>query len=169
MNEKEIEKKFLIKSLPGDLKQYQKIHVVQGYLNASGRPSLRVRKYGEEYILSYKFKEKTQKETANVAREVELPLVEESFEHLMKKIDGRVVEKNRYLIPLQDGLVAELDVFEGYLDGLKFVEVEFKSEEDAANFNPPEWFGRDVTFDVHFKNGYLAKISDVTEILNLIK
>ena len=56
MNEKEIEKKFLIKSLPGDLKQYQKIHVVQGYLNASGRPSLRVRKYGEEYILSYKFK-----------------------------------------------------------------------------------------------------------------
>ena len=165
----EIEKKFLIKSLPGDLNQYRKIHVVQGYLSTSGTPSLRVRKYGDEYILSYKFKEKTQKEAANVAKEVELPLVEESFEHLMKKIDGRIVEKNRYLIPLQDDLVAELDIFEGYLDGLKFVEVEFKSEEDAANFNPPEWFGRDVTFDVHFKNGYLAKISDVTEILNLIK
>lgn len=169
MNEKEIEKKFLIKNLPGDLNQYKKIHVVQGYLSSSGRPSLRVRKYGEEYILSYKFKEKTQREAANVAREVELPLVEETFEHLMKKIDGQIIEKNRYLIPLQDDLVAELDVFEGYLDGLKFVEVEFKSEEDAANFNPPEWFGKDVTFDVHFKNGYLARISDVAEILNLIK
>ena len=168
MRMQEIEKKFLIKSLPGDLNQYQKIHVVQGYLSASGRPSLRVRKYGDEYILSYKFKERTQKEVANVAKEVELPLVEESFEHLMKKVDGRIVEKNRYLIPLENDLTAELDVFEGYLDGLKFVEVEFKSEEDAANFNPPEWFGKDVTFDVHFKNGYLSRIADVAEILELM-
>lgn len=167
MKMQEIEKKFLIKSLPRDLNHYKKIHIMQGYLSNSGKPSLRVRKYGDDYILSYKFRVMAEKNVANVAREVELPLTEQSFQHLMKKIDGKVVEKNRYLIPLENGLTAELDVFEGYLKGLQFVEVEFPSEEEALNFVEPDWFGKDVTFDVHFKNGYLANISDVAEILEI--
>ena len=57
------------------------------------------------------------------------------------------------------------DVFEGYLDGLIMVEVEFESEEDAVKFNPPEWFDKDVTFDYHYRNSYLSEISNISEIL----
>ena len=33
----------------------------------------------------------------------------------------------------------------GALEGIAFVEVEFKTHAEAKNFSPPEWFGRDVT------------------------
>ncbi len=158
----EIEKKFLIKSLPKNLEDYSKIHIVQGYL--CHRPALRVRKYGDDYILSYKFRMKTQKEVANIANEMEMPLTEEAYEHLMTKVDGKIIEKNRYLIPIQNNLMAELDVFEGNLKGLRFAEVEFPSEEEAEKFCPPDWFGEDVTKDRRFSNGYLSGISDIKKV-----
>ncbi len=58
-------------------------------------------------------------------------------------------------------------MFHGYLEGLEFVEVEFQSEEQANGFNPPEWFGEDVTFDKRYRNSYLSSISDMSEILNM--
>ncbi len=161
----EIEKKYLIKNLPKNLEKYEKVRIEQGYLNTSSAPALRIRKYNQEYILCYKFKMKTQQQVASVNKEIELPLTEESYQHLKTKIDGRMIEKNRYLVPLKDELTAEIDIFEGFLKGLEVVEVEFNSEEDANEFSPPDWFGKDVTFDVRFKNSQLCEISDVAEIL----
>lgn len=51
-------------------------------------------------------------------------------------------------VPGNDHLTIELDVFEGHYDGLILAEVEFASEEEAKAFNPPAWFGEDVTFPV---------------------
>jgi CYTH domain-containing protein len=51
----------------------------------------------------------------------------------------------------------ELDVFRGGLSGLCVAEVEFPSEEEAAAFSPPDWFGREVTDDERFKNKSLAR------------
>ena len=161
----EIEKKFLIKYLPENLENYPKVRIEQGYLNTIATPTLRIRKKDEAYILCYKLKQRTELEVASVSKEVELPLTEEAYNHLKTKIDGRMIEKNRYLIPLENGLVAELDIFDGFLKGLKNVEVEFKSEEEASKFETPEWFGKDVTFDLRYKNAHLCSISDVTEIL----
>lgn len=161
----EIEKKFLIKNLPKNLEKYEKVRIEQGYLNASSAPTLRIRKYNQEYILCYKFKQKTKLQVASISKEVELPLTKEAYHHLKNKIDGRMIEKNRYLVTLNDNLTAEIDLFEGFLKGLEVVEVEFESEEEAEKFVPPNWFGKDVTFDVRFKNAHLCKISDVAEIL----
>ena len=55
------------------------------------------------------------------------------------------------------GLVIELDVYTGDLEGLVVAEVEFDSEEAAEAFAPPEWFGEDVTDDVRYKNQRLAR------------
>jgi len=41
----EIEKKFLIKNLPENLEQYEKVRIEQGYLNTVVTPTLRIRKY----------------------------------------------------------------------------------------------------------------------------
>lgn len=154
----EIEKKFTIKKLPENLMQYEKKVMEQGYLCIS--PVVRIRKSNENYILTYKSRfglEDTKEETAKICHEIEAPLDKESYEHLRKKIDGNLISKTRYIIPLEQGsLKAELDIFEGNLKGLMIAEVEFPNEKMAAEFQPPEWFGEDVSKDIRYTNNYLA-------------
>ena len=50
----EIERKFLIKTLPSDLESYPSSHIEQAYLNE--QPVLRIRKKDDSYILTYKSK-----------------------------------------------------------------------------------------------------------------
>ncbi len=164
---KEIERKFLIKSLPENLEQYSKKEIEQGYFDILN-PVLRIRKYNNEYILCHKFRDKNNTSKASICEETELPLNFESYNCLKKKIDGRILTKTRYIIPLQNNLKAELDDFHGYLEGLIVVEVEFKNENDANNFMPPEWFGEDVSFDKRYKNSKLCMASDndICKLLN---
>jgi CYTH domain-containing protein len=70
--------------------------------------------------------------------------------------DGRRVVKTRYLVPLDDGLTAEVDVYDGPLDGLVTAEVEFASEHDSEAFAAPDWLGREVTGDARYANRALA-------------
>jgi adenylate cyclase len=50
----------------------------------------------------------------------------------------------------------ELDVFHDALAGLIVAEVEFDSERALSEFQPPPWFGREVTDDVAYTNAALA-------------
>jgi CYTH domain-containing protein len=76
--------------------------------------------------------------------EYNLPLTKESYEHLITKADGIVIRKDRYEIP--DGkLTIELDIFHGVLEGLCWAEVEFPSLELAGAYQPPSWFGTEIT------------------------
>ena len=145
----EIERKFLVRNIPDNLEDYEKIDMTQGYLNTD--PVVRVRKENDDYVLTYKGSGLLSRSEYN------LPLNKESFEHLLKKCDGIIISKSRYKIPLENGLVAELDIFNGDLDSLVLVEVEFKSVEDANAFIPPSWFGADVTTDNRYHNSYISK------------
>lgn len=145
----EIERKFLVKEFPRNLETYKKINMVQGYLNTE--PVVRVRKENDDFILTYKGRGLLSHSEYN------LPLNKESFDNLVKKCDGIIISKDRYKIPLDGGLIAELDIFSGELSGLILVEVEFQSIEDANAFTPPHWFGKDVTDDTHYHNSYISK------------
>ncbi len=148
----EIEKKFLIQSLkdvPGDISDYKYHDLEQGYL--STEPVVRVRKEDDTYYLTYKGSGMLVREEYN------LPLTKESYEHLVKKADGIVIKKRRYLIPLDGGLTCELDVFHGKYEGLLLAEVEFSSEEEANAFVPPAWFDTDVTYDSRYHNSNMSK------------
>ena len=79
------------------------------------------------------------------------------FTHLKEKIDGLLIQKRRYLIPLAEKYTIELDVFEGALAPLVLAEVEFETEEEANTFVPPEWFGEDVTFSTKYHNSTLSQ------------
>lgn len=145
----EIERKYLVDKLPGHIEDYPCRIISQGYLNIN--PVVRIRRDNEKYELTYKSK-------GFMARqEYNLPLTREAYEHLLTKIDGRLIEKRRYMIPLEHGLTAELDVFERVLAPLILVEVEFSSEEEANSFVPPSWFGEDVTFSGKYHNSSLSK------------
>lgn len=150
----EIERKFLIKEMP-DLAKYESKRLIQGYL--STKPTVRVRREDDEYYMTYKGEGYIAKEEYN------LPLTKESFEHLIKKADGNIISKTRYLIPLGKNaegneLTAELDVFDEPFAPLAFVEVEFPTLDEANSFVPPLWIGEDVTDKKEYYNSYMSKM-----------
>lgn len=146
----EIERKYLVQQLPESLSGYPCRIIEQGYLNTD--PVVRIRRDNEKYELTYKSK------GFMTRMEYNLPLTQEAYEHLLTKIDGRLIQKKRYMIPLTNDLTAELDIFEGDLAPLILVEVEFSSEEAALAFVPPSWFGDDVTFSGKHHNSTLSKL-----------
>ena len=144
----EIERKFLITELPENLTQYNCRRIEQGYLCTA--PVVRIRRQDEEYYLTYKSK------GLMVREEYNLPLTAEAYAHLREKTDGNLISKQRYLIPLNETLTAELDIFDAPFAPLMLAEVEFSSEEEANSFVPPAWFGEDVTFSGKYHNSYLS-------------
>lgn len=162
----EIERKFTIKQLPDNVELYEKKEIEQAYL--CRKPTLRIRKSNEDYILTYKSKlglKLPETVTANACEEVELPLTREAYEHLKEKADGSIISKTRYIIPIENNRKIELDVFHGYLEGLKFAEVEFGSEEEAAAYQLPAWFLEDVTFDRRYSNAVMTRYSCLKDLM----
>ena len=148
----EIERKFLIETLPDGYKTYPFHQIEQAYLCTE--PVIRVRREDDSYYLTYKSKGLLSREEYN------LPLTEESYHHLLAKADGNILTKRRYLLPCtgDPSLTIELDVFSGKFDGLVLAEVEFSSEQEAATFSPPAWFGKDVTFSGEYQNSRLSRL-----------
>lgn len=145
----EIERKYLIKSLPAHLESFPFHQIEQGYLCTE--PVVRIRRQDETYYLTYKSK------GLMVREEYNLPLTREAWLHLRPKADGILIAKKRYLIPLPPRYTIELDIFEGELAPLVLAEVEFETEEEANSFVPPEWFGEDVTYSEKYHNSVLSR------------
>jgi CHAD domain-containing protein len=59
-------------------------------------------------------------------------------------------------VPLGEGLRAEIDIYEGALEGLRTAEVEFDSREATDAFVPPPWLGKELTGDERYANQALA-------------
>lgn len=146
----EIERKFLVTSLPDDLEAFPYRTIEQGYLCTD--PVIRIRRDNNKYELTYKSKGFMSRQEYN------LPLTEESYSHLLSKVDGRLIRKTRYMIPLENSLTIELDIFDGDLAPLILAEVEFQDEASALSFTPPAWFGEDVTFSGKYHNSSLSRI-----------
>lgn len=146
----EIERKFLIKNIPENLDSYAFHLIEQGYLCTD--PVVRVRRQDDDYFLTYKGKGLLAREEYN------LPLTQSGYEHLIKKADGNIIKKKRYLIPIEDtDLTIELDIFDKPFAPLIMAEVEFSSVEDANAFIAPDWFGEDVTNDPAYHNSNMSK------------
>ena len=144
----EIERKFLVETLPEHLEQYPKRRIQQAYLSTD--PVVRVRRSGEEYVLTCKGPGFLSRE------EQEMPLTAAAYGRLLAKADGNIISKTRYRIPF-GSYVIELDVFEPPFAPLVLAEVEFPTEEAANAFIPPDWFGADVTFDPAYHNSVMSR------------
>ena len=145
----EIERKFLVAE-PPDLRERESTRIVQGYLTlAEHGAESRVRRRDGELTLTVKGGRGRERV------EVELPLSDAQFEELWPLTEGRRLVKVRHLVPLGE-LTAELDLYEGDLEGLRIAEVEFASESEADRFEPPDWLGSEVTGDERYLNERLA-------------
>ena len=87
--------------------------------------------------------------------EWEFEVMPEQVQDLVASYRFPYVVKKRYEIPADDGLIWEVDFFEGDNQGLVLAELEVPSADHE--FSHPEWLGVDVTNDNRFGNGSLAR------------
>lgn len=146
---RETERKFLVSRIPDDLVVVipdQEIR--QTYLLIAGSDEVRVRERAGVCTLTIKSGTgltRAERE-AQVAPEVLARLTEPGLPRVEKT--RRVVEAG--------GEQMGIDTLHGALEGLVVAEVEFDSEEASAAFKPPDWLGREVTYDDAYKNRSLA-------------
>ena len=143
-----------VEEIPYDLKSAEAFHIEQTYINYS--PEIRVRNinYGQTYVMTVKLNTSL---TGFVREEREYTITEEEYNELLNKKVGQTIYKTRYRIPDTDGILLEFDIYEGEFEGLAYLEREFKTIEDANKYEEPEWIAKDVTTDLSYKNGNLAR------------
>ena len=152
----EIERKFLLSGVPPTMRVARCEPIRQGYVALDGDTEVRVRITPKGGVLTIK------SGRGGVRVEEEIALEPRQAEALWELTEGRRVQKTRRRVRL-DGtgasgadLVAEVDEYAGALDGLVVVEVEFPDEAAARGFEPPAWFGRELTDDRRYANRSLA-------------
>ena len=149
-NSREIERKFLLKRLPEELNRSRRYIIAQGYLatDPAGR-QVRLRKKGKTASLTFKVGRGAHRE------EREIKLSPKQFAALWPATAGRRLSKLRYEIPWKD-LLIEIDIYRGRHSGLVVAEVEFPDRATCRKFQPPPWFGREVTGEKRYSNVRLA-------------
>lgn len=146
---REIERKFLLKRLPPDLRKFPHDSITQGYLALGpGGLQVRLRKKGSVRSLAFK-------RGKGIREEREIRLSVEQFDALWPATAGRRLSKVRYDVPWK-GYIIEIDIYRGRHHGLVVAEVEFDDLKSCTAFKPPEWIGRDVTGKPKYSNVALA-------------
>lgn len=150
LHNREIERKFLVQWLPDNFKRARHFVIEQGYLatESAGR-QVRLRKRGKATSLTFKVGRGSHRE------EREVKVSPKQFATLWPGTAGRRLRKVRYEIPWE-GLLIELDIYRGRHEGLVVAEVEFPDTRSCRRFDPPWWFGREVTGEKRYSNVRLA-------------
>ena len=154
-NWKEIERKFLVDSVPALVAYCPSSRIFQGYVRIESdgtEERLRKEVYSDG---SVEFTRTIKSGGDMVRREDSIVITEEEFERDWGKTEGRVLEKRRYRIPEGEKKI-ELDIYASSLLGLVVAEVEFTSASEASKYVVPTWFGKEVTEDKRYKNKRLA-------------
>jgi len=150
VNNREIERKFLLRRVPDTLKRSRCYNIEQGYLatESAGR-QVRLRKRGHSASLTFKVGRGSHRE------EREIKLTPKQFAVLWPGTAGRRLRKVRYEVPW-DNVMIEVDIYRGRHAGLVVAEVEFPDSASCRRFKAPWWFGREVTGEKRYSNVRLA-------------
>ena len=146
----EIERKFLIRKLPRDIELYPHRQIAQGYLIADRESHVRLRRKGRVCTLTFK------RGPASGREEREIRLCAAQFGILWPATAGSRLTKTRYDFPWKKRTI-EIDIYGGSNDGLMVAEVEFPDARTARSFQPPDWFGDEVTSTGRYSNVRLAR------------
>ncbi|HGT2148964.1 TPA: CYTH domain-containing protein [Neisseria gonorrhoeae] len=145
----EIERRFLIEN--DKWRQYadEPLLLKQGYLSVKKERTIRIRIAGKRAWLTLKG---YISEISRSEFEYEIPLAD--AEKMMETMCPFKMEKRRYPVRW-GGSLFEVDVFLGENSPLVVAEIELPAEN--ADFDRPDWLGREITSDGMFTNAYLSK------------
>jgi adenylate cyclase len=145
----EIERKFLLVSMPAYVAALPEVRIEQGFLNTDKHRVTRVRvtSEGEAFL--------TVKGLAHGATrvEIETPIDPQKARAMLSMVDGAVISKTRRRVA-NAGKIWEVDIFAGANEGLMVAEIELASEHES--FDLPSWVGKEVTEDPRYANSSLA-------------
>lgn len=143
----EIERKFLIRQFPA-LPELERAEVFQGYLGFSPEVRIRSKRVGETETYRLCFKS----EGDLVREEIELDLDQAAFQKLKNLLPKPMIRKDYRMYRLENGLRLECSrVDPGSPTEFYYAEVEFTDEDQAKAFCPPEFLGREVTYDSSYR------------------
>ncbi len=144
----ETERKFRVARLPDELGPGAELR--QAYVAVDGDVEVRVRTQDGSHVLTVKGGRGLER------AEIEVDIDRPRFDTLWALAGDRHLEKIRHLVPVGEH-TAELDLYRGRLAGVSVVEVEFASRDQAERFEPPPWFGPELTGQPSWSNAALAR------------
>lgn len=163
----EIERKYTIKQFPEELKINKILEIEQVYLYRDNFTNLRVRKIinknkaTTQYIYTVKTKgdiDYTNNYQIGRKYEIENEITEEEYNKLKRTKISNIINKTRLIIPIEQELKVEIDIYYGYLEGLLIAEIEFPNLEMANTYKKPNWLGEELGYK-EFSNRKLAEMT----------
>lgn len=161
----EIEKRYeLIGEIPIDL-VISKIYIEQVYSVVNGKNGnivdARIRKTDDGNNIKYYHTVKYKTDDINSRIEIESEISEQEYNDIFKIIGKTPLKKNRYIIPIGNGLNAEIDEF---LDkNVSIIEVEFPTESDMEKFsnleNKPKFIGNEIVKKMSFSLAVFSELN----------
>ena len=142
----EFERKFLLKHVPHDFETYIKSEVTQWYLKIRDAFSLRLRLYDDGRCYLDIKERKSGSSKQKHGRKVVF------LDYEKYTINKPLIKKARYKKHF-DGYLLIIDIFD---DNSTLIEVECKDINLLSRFEPPDWFGMEVTDDIRYTNHYMA-------------
>ena len=142
----EIERKFLIGELPKGMIPFETKTVYQNYLTVQGNEEVRIRKQVEGGIEKFDMSYKSG--SGMIRNEIKFGISKETFYNLDNLALKPGVEKYRRFFDYK-GYELMIDIFVN--PKLVVAEIEFESEQQAKEFTPPSWFGKEVTHLQEYK------------------
>lgn len=149
----ELERTYLLKTIPEDLKDCKHKEVTDIYIPKSlPHPTIRIRKNGDRFEMTKK--EPVKEGDVSKMLEQTIILRENEF-NALTKLDGKKVSKIRYYYDYK-GRTCEIDVFQGSLLGLMIADFEFETEEDKEAFEMPDFCLVEITQEEFVAGGFIC-------------
>lgn len=145
----EIERKFLLKELPEQVREMPGVMIEQAYLSTDPELVTRVRTLSTgEAFLTVKGKAK-----GISRREIETPIDREAAQEMISMSRWAPIKKIRRKVQV-GGKTWEVDEFLEANQGLLVAEVELESE--TEDIEMPAWVGKEVSEEHRYSNAALA-------------
>lgn len=147
----EIERKFLIKTMP-DLSNFESVIYERYYIYRDEKIEMRVQKKGDKFEIE-------RKEMVNElnAIKTKMEISAPEFEKLKKLSTEAILREGFFISSSPD---VSIKIYHGKHEGLKKIEVEFGSEEEAKAFQIPSWYGKEITDSILSRDSKLLDLKE---------
>jgi len=146
----EIERKFLVSELP-DISILKRYTSERYLLQSSGELEERITHSGDKYFYERK-RIISDTERTREKREIS----ESEFNGLKARAYGRLV---RDTLLIREHPKTVIQVYKEEYEGLVRVEVEFETQDDADQFKPDTWMGREITGTLIARDSSLGRMT----------
>lgn len=149
---KEIERKFLVTDDSYKAKARSSHHIVQAYLNSDPEATVRLRIAGDSARITVK-----SRNHGCERGEWEYPIPADDARAMLASCrTSGIISKTRHIVDAGNGLLWEVDEFEGPLSPLVVAEIELPAADTPLPCPLPSFIGREVTGDTRYYNSSLV-------------